>query len=160
MGQQAKLRVPGASPAPVQRDSGFTPSDAPPKEPERPVSPIPAALAGVEMLRSNPADLEPDAPPPTEAELAQARAMASAMSPIARAFERVADSMERVEVKPLALPNKNSAPMYEYADIEGIVREGRTAKMSAEDALRVYGLELPLLTTKGWLIELGPRFGV
>lgn len=112
------------------------------------------------MVSSNVRDLAPDAPPPTEAELSQARAMAQAMSPIAKAFARVADSMEREETKVAPLPPKNSTPMYAHTDIEAAVREGRAAGFSPDEALALHDLKCPLLTDRGWLLDVNsPRFG-
>lgn len=152
MSQARKLRVPGEAPEPVARVPGFTRHDAPPKLLDRPVSPIPAALAGVDMVASDPRDLDE----PTLDERKQARAMADAMAPVVDALTR---GLDRTETPAVALPPKHSAPMYEFADIEQIVREGRAVKRAPVDALALYGMQLPLLTTRGWLIEVGPKFG-
>jgi hypothetical protein len=108
---------------------------------------------------------ESEGPLPSDAELAQARAMAAAMAPIAKQFARVADSMEREETKVAPLPPKHSAPMYDYDEIEAVVREGRLAGLTPDEALAQHVLtdgtvlKFPLLTSKGWLLEAGPRFG-
>ena len=129
-------RIPGR-PDPIPRPPAETPREPLLPTPDRAYAEIPSFTERPHQETNTPTEGRGESQGTTLATM-------EAMTPVLQAVTTaIVDAIGHTELRPVPLPPKASAPMYRYHEAILAVSAG--------------ALELPLLTDRGWLLEVGAR---